>query len=290
MSDLKLTCGTRTEARCVDYEGTISSDSPLFGETHITIHDIAIDLYSITDANIENFDLFAPIESPTFTGTVGGITKAMISLTSVDDTADVDKPISTAQAVEFATKLDIQAGYSLVEDDEITRLSTLVNYTPATYTPINITTTGNQVIESMVVNGFGAVTSIKLRTINAVSYEHPATHPPTIIAEDSTNRFVTDAQISLWTSGASMDESAVRIIVESYGYITNAALAAYTTTSTLNTLFNAKEDTANKDQANGYLGLNASGNIVLTGNVIIDGYITATGTISSDGDIIAFTQ
>ena len=40
----------------------------------------------------------APIASPTFTGTVSGITKAMVGLGSVDNTADSAKPVSTAQA------------------------------------------------------------------------------------------------------------------------------------------------------------------------------------------------
>lgn len=46
----------------------------------------------------------ANVESPTFTGTVGGITKAMVGLGSVDNTADADKPVSTAQATAIATK------------------------------------------------------------------------------------------------------------------------------------------------------------------------------------------
>jgi hypothetical protein len=38
----------------------------------------------------------APIASPTFTGTVGGITKTMVGLGNVDNTTDLNKPISTA--------------------------------------------------------------------------------------------------------------------------------------------------------------------------------------------------
>ena len=38
----------------------------------------------------------APIANPTFTGTVTGITKAMVGLGNVDNTADANKPISTA--------------------------------------------------------------------------------------------------------------------------------------------------------------------------------------------------
>lgn len=40
--------------------------------------------------------LKAPIDSPTFTGTVSGVTKAMVGLGSVDNTSDAGKPVSTA--------------------------------------------------------------------------------------------------------------------------------------------------------------------------------------------------
>ena len=39
----------------------------------------------------------APIESPTFTGTVSGVTKTHVGLGNVDNTSDADKPVSTAQ-------------------------------------------------------------------------------------------------------------------------------------------------------------------------------------------------
>jgi hypothetical protein len=39
----------------------------------------------------------APLDSPTFTGTVGGITKSMVGLDNVDNTSDANKPVSTAQ-------------------------------------------------------------------------------------------------------------------------------------------------------------------------------------------------
>lgn len=46
----------------------------------------------------------APINNPTFTGTVGGVTKAMVGLANVDNTADSAKPVSTAQAIAIAAK------------------------------------------------------------------------------------------------------------------------------------------------------------------------------------------
>ena len=47
----------------------------------------------------------APIASPTFTGTVSGITKSMVGLSNVDNTTDALKPISTATQ----TALDLKA-------------------------------------------------------------------------------------------------------------------------------------------------------------------------------------
>ena len=47
----------------------------------------------------------APLASPTFTGTVSGITKTMVGLGNVDNTADSAKPVSTTQQ----TALDLKA-------------------------------------------------------------------------------------------------------------------------------------------------------------------------------------
>ena len=50
-------------------------------------------------------NLKANLASPTFTGTVSGVTKSMVGLGSVDNTADSAKPVSTAQQ----TALDLKA-------------------------------------------------------------------------------------------------------------------------------------------------------------------------------------
>ena len=47
----------------------------------------------------------ATIESPTFTGTVSGVSKAMVGLGSVDNTSDLAKPISTMTQAELDTKV-----------------------------------------------------------------------------------------------------------------------------------------------------------------------------------------
>ena len=62
------------------------------------------------DAKASNSDvaLKAPLASPTFTGTVAGITKSMVGLGNVDNTTDAGKPVSTATQ----TALDLKASNS----------------------------------------------------------------------------------------------------------------------------------------------------------------------------------
>ena len=50
---------------------------------------------------------YAPIASPTFTGTVAGITKSMVGLANVDNTTDAGKPVSTATQTELDLKAPI---------------------------------------------------------------------------------------------------------------------------------------------------------------------------------------
>ena len=50
--------------------------------------------YATTVQN--QFAAKAPLASPTFTGTVSGTTKSMVGLSNVDNTADANKPISSA--------------------------------------------------------------------------------------------------------------------------------------------------------------------------------------------------
>jgi hypothetical protein len=57
-------------------------------------------------------DVKAPSASPIFTGTTSGITKYMIGLGSVDDTADADKPVSTATQNSLNTKADKSNTYT----------------------------------------------------------------------------------------------------------------------------------------------------------------------------------
>ena len=59
-------------------------------------------------ASLSNrIDAKAPINNPTFTGTVGGISKTMVGLGNVDNTSDAGKPISSATQTALDNKVNI---------------------------------------------------------------------------------------------------------------------------------------------------------------------------------------
>ena len=59
----------------------------------------------VSTATQSALDLKAPLASPTFTGTVTGVTKGMVGLGNADNTADASKPVSSATQ----TALDLKA-------------------------------------------------------------------------------------------------------------------------------------------------------------------------------------
>ena len=68
----------------------------------------ALDLKANTTDVTSSLALKANINNPTFTGAVGGITKSMVGLNNVDNTSDINKPVSTATQ----TVLDFKANSS----------------------------------------------------------------------------------------------------------------------------------------------------------------------------------
>jgi hypothetical protein len=94
-------------------------DSPTFIGTVVLPSSTSIDGVSAveigylstatSDVQVQ-IDTKAPTASPTFTGTVSGVTPAMIGLGSVDNTTDLAKPISTATQTALDAKLNLAGG------------------------------------------------------------------------------------------------------------------------------------------------------------------------------------
>ncbi len=79
---------------------------------------------------------YAPISSPTFTGTVSGITKTMVGLGNVDNTTDLLKPISTATQTALDTKLATSVAASTYATKASPVFTGTVDFSGATVTGI----------------------------------------------------------------------------------------------------------------------------------------------------------
>ena len=78
----------------------------------------------------------APLASPTFTGTVSGITKSMVGLGNVDDTTDLLKPISTATQTALDAKLNTSVAASTYATKASPIFTGTVDFSGATVTGI----------------------------------------------------------------------------------------------------------------------------------------------------------
>jgi hypothetical protein len=64
---------------------------------------------SISENGTTLITKYATLNSPTFTGTVSGITQTMVGLSNVDNTSDANKPVSTAQQTALNLKADVDS-------------------------------------------------------------------------------------------------------------------------------------------------------------------------------------
>jgi hypothetical protein len=70
----------------------------------LSANDTILSAFNKLDGNIK---LKANLDSPTFTGSVGGITPAMVGLGNVSNTSDAAKPVSTAQQTALNLKANL---------------------------------------------------------------------------------------------------------------------------------------------------------------------------------------
>jgi hypothetical protein len=100
---------------------------------------------------------YATLASPTFTGTVSGITKTMVGLSDVDNTTDLNKPISTATQTALNLKQNTLT-------NPVTGTGT-INYIP------KFTATGSTIGNSTLIdNGTTISTASTLSTTNYASF------------------------------------------------------------------------------------------------------------------------
>ncbi|WP_100615042.1 hypothetical protein [Confluentibacter citreus] len=107
-------------------------------------------------------NLKADLNSPTFTGTVSGIDKGMVGLGNVDNTSDVNKPVSTATQTVLDLKVDKVLGKALSTEDYTTAEKTKLE-------AITGTNTGDQEISGIATNTANIGDLTNLTTIDKSS-------------------------------------------------------------------------------------------------------------------------
>lgn len=143
------------------------------------------------------------------------LTAADVGLDQANNTTDADKPISTAQqtALDLKSNLDGPAftGVPVAPTADVGTNTTQLATTAfvgaeiaSKAAPISHMTddgTGHSVVSDTKAGFMSVADKAKLDglTVGANAYTHPANHPASIITQDSSNRFVTDAEKAEWT-------------------------------------------------------------------------------------------
>lgn len=130
------------------------------------------------------------------------VTKAQVGLGNVDNTTDLDKPISTATQSALDEKVNTsQVKTDVPIDAEFTDTVTTINGKTGEISKADIVALGIPAQDT--------------------TYTHPSTHPASIITESDTKRFVTDAEKAEWNaketpSGATAKASAAEDNAKGY--------------------------------------------------------------------------
>lgn len=98
-STITTALGTKSPINSPTFTGTVVLPSTT-SVGQVTANEIGT-LYGVTSSIQGQIDLKAPLENPTFTGTVSGISKSMVGLGDVDNTSDLNKPISAATSTRI---------------------------------------------------------------------------------------------------------------------------------------------------------------------------------------------
>lgn len=218
----------------------------------------------------------APLASPTFTGTVSGITKSMVGLSNVDNTSDVNKPISTATQTALNLKADINnptftgtvggitkamVGLGNVDNtsDVNKPISSATQTALDTKAPLaspTFTGTVSGITKSMV--GLGNVDNttdllkpISTATQSALNLKYDASNPSGYTTNVGT---VTSVGGTGTVSGLSLSGT-----VTTSGNLTLGGTLSLTSGNVTTALGYTPENSANKGIANGYASLDGGG-------------------------------
>ena len=99
------------------------------------MHRIASQIRTLEADVAEVYELLAPRDNPTFTGTVLGLDKTMVGLSNVDNTSDADKPISTLTQKALDDKANAADVYTKTQTDQ--KIANLIDSAPDSLNTLN---------------------------------------------------------------------------------------------------------------------------------------------------------
>lgn len=132
----------------------------------------------------------ANLDSPTFTGTVSGIDKTMVGLSNVDNTSDLDKPISNAVSAAISTEISLRTSADTAFSTQISTMKSILCGSG--------TFVGNRQIETATVT----VTTVTNGSINVIVTAlgmtgSPITVPVTTTASESADTVASNIRTAL---------------------------------------------------------------------------------------------
>jgi hypothetical protein len=255
---------TQSMVGLANVDNTSDANKPISTATQT-----ALDLKSSITYVDASFNLKANLASPTFTGTVGGITKSMVGLGSVDNTSDTSKPISTATQ----TALDLKSSNTYVDAS----LNLKANLASPTFTG-----TVGGITKSMV--GLGSVdnTSDTSKPISTATQSALDLKASITYVDASLNlkpRFSqVDASLNLKPSFSQVDAS--------LNLKANLASPTFTGTVTLPKLTSGDASFNGNVDISGVLSVRQTVNSVVTNTTINNYNVAVTNDLSLNGKLL----
>ena len=232
-------------------DAKISSEVPNASDTTLGKIQLVGELGGTASSpTVPGLALKAPINNPTFTGTVSGVTKAMVDLGNVDNTSDMNKPVSSVAQTALdlkenaSNKSDASLGTSTILYPTQNAVKTYVDSQVALGTPDATSSVKGKLQLAGDLDGTAALPSIKTSAITTAK-----------LAADA----VTSAKIA--------DGEIVNADISTSAAIADSKLA---TIATANKVSNSATTATNANTASAIVARDASGDFSA-------GTITATG-------------
>ena len=255
---------TKSMVDLANVDNTSDANKPISTATQS-----ALDLKVSSSVVDTSLNLKANLASPTFTGTVGGITKSMVGLANADNTSDANKPISTATQ----TALDLKVSSSVVD----TSLNLKANLASPMFTGTVYGITQSMVGLANVDNTSDANKPISTATQSALNLKASISN--------------TDASLNLKPSFSQVDASlnlkpSFAQVDASLNLKANLASPTFTGIVTLPTITSGDASFNGNLDISGVLSVKQTVNSVVTNTTINNYNVAVTNDLSLNGKLL----